>query len=360
MRASVSRRLVTGLVAGLLSLSLAPAAGAATAPYHVVVTGLQSPRGLDFGPGGILYAAEAGDADHASSVIRIRNPFSQNATVQPIASGLTSIGEEGEFLGVDGISVLGRGTNQSIYGIVGANPQATGLDGMGALLRIDDKGGVHTVANVGAFMYDWTADHSDLWEEFPDSNPYGVLAVPGHVYVTDAGANTLDEVHPDGSIDVLAYFPNTLLRDAIPTCVARGPDGSLYVGTLVLVESAFIAPMAKVYRLDPADANLADPTRTPMTEFATGLWPINGCTIANGAFYASQMFTGARGFPDVFGDARGDVVKIPLSDGSAHTFLADGSLGLVGGVAVAPDGTVFAADGTAFAPDGRIVRLTRH
>jgi len=72
------------------------------------------------------------------------------------------------------------------------------------------------------------------------------------------------------------------------------------------------------------------------------------------------MFTGARGFPDVFGDARGDVVKIPLSDGSAHTFLADGSLGLVGGVAVAPDGTVFAAVGTAFAPDGRIVRLTRH
>jgi hypothetical protein len=35
--------------------------------------------------------------------------------------------------------------------------------------------------------------------DFPDANPYGVLVVPGHTCVADAGANTLNEVMPEGS-----------------------------------------------------------------------------------------------------------------------------------------------------------------
>jgi len=51
--------------AGLLlivGLVLPAAAVAADPSYRVVVSGLHSPRGLSFGPGGILYAAESGDA----------------------------------------------------------------------------------------------------------------------------------------------------------------------------------------------------------------------------------------------------------------------------------------------------------
>jgi hypothetical protein len=322
------------------------------AGFTVVAEGLHSPRGLAFGPGAILYVAQAGDADHAGSIIEFRNSMSQHPIYRTVIDGLPTVGDEGEFIGVDGISVLGRGANQGIYAIFGLSPQATGSSDFGALLKINLDGTTDTLANVGSFDFIWTGDHASLWEEFPDANPYGVLALPGHIYVADAGANTLNEVLADGSVRVLAYFPNEIIRDAVPTCVAQGPDGALYIGTLALVDTFVFGPSAKVYRVVPSQANLTDPTATPMTLWASGLWPINGCTFGpDGNFYASQLFT------NNFDDPQGDVVKIPFSNPSTHTFLTDGALSFTGGVAVAPNGDVFVADGTAFVENGRVLRL---
>jgi hypothetical protein len=357
----IDRRMqVIVAVAVLIAAISAPAAASAGHRSFVVVTeGLHSPRGLAFGPGGILYVAQAGDATTAGSIIQIRNPASHHPTSRTIISGIPTIGDEGEFIGVDGISVTGRGRHTTIYAIMGLSPQATGNASFGSLMKVRLNGSATSVANVGSFDYQWTADHSALWREFPDANPYGVLATGGHVYVADAGANTLDEVHADGSIDVLAYFPNTALRDAIPTCIAKGPDGALYVGILAFVDSAILGPSAKVYRLDPSHANLADPTLTPMTEWATGLWPINGCAFGrDGSFYASQLWTNpSHDFGQIFADPRGDVVKIPWRSPSTHIFMTGGALSTTGGVAVGPNGSVYVSDGTAFAPNGRVVRL---
>ena len=45
--------------------------------------------------------------------------------------------------------------------------------------------------------------------------------------------------------------------------------------------------------------------------WATGLWPINGCTFgADGTFYASQLITSS-------GFSGGDVVKIPFASPAA-------------------------------------------
>jgi len=324
----------------------------------VVAEGLHSPRGLAFGPGNILYVANAGDDEHPGSLIVFRNSMSQHPTYETILSGQVTAGDEGEFLGLSGISVLGRGTNQGVYAIFGLAPQITGNDTFGSLVRVGQGGSTETLANVGAYDFQWTADHSNLWIEFPDSNPYGVLAIPGHIYVADAGANTLDEILADGSVRVLAYFPNEILRDAIPTCVAQGPDGALYVGTLALVDTFALGPSAKVYRVEPDQANLNDPTATPMTLWASGLWPVNGCTFGpDGNFYASQLFTNPNLLP-AFDDPQGDVVQIPFSDPATHNFLLGGSLSWAGGIAVAPNGDVFVADGTAFVDNGRVLRIS--
>lgn len=356
------RRATVALLAALVSTALLlPGSVAAAGPTLVtVVDGLHSPRGLAFGAGDILYAAQAGDAASAGSIIEIRNAMSQHPSPQILLGDIPTIGDEGEFIGVDGISVLGRGSNQSIYAIMGLSPQATGSDAFGALMKVSRTGSATTVANVGSSDFDWAAAHSSLWEEFPDANPYDVLALPGHTYVIDAGANTLDEVLPDGSVEVLAFFPNELIRDAVPTCVAQGPDGALYVGTLALVDSIVLGPMAKVYRVDPAQANLADPTATPMSVWASGLFPINGCAFGpDGSFYASQMFTNpAHDEGAIFGDPRGDVVRIPWGDPAQHISLTGGALSFAGGVAVAPNGAVFVADGT-FGGPGSIVRIGR-
>ncbi|HEY6244633.1 MAG TPA: ScyD/ScyE family protein [Pyrinomonadaceae bacterium] len=329
------------------------------AGVSVVVDGLHSPRGLSFGPGNILYIGEAGDEGHAGSIIQVINAMSQNPTTHTLVNSLSTVGDEGEFLGLGGISVLGRGTNADIYAIMSLSPEITGNNAFGNLFKVDSQGAVQNIANVGSYDFQWTADHSGLWEEFPDTNPYGVLAVPGHIYVADAGANTLNEVLADGSVRVLAYFPNEIIRDAIPTCVAQGPDKALYVGTLALVDTFVFGPSAKVYRVDPSQANLSDPTATPMTLWTAGLWPINGCTFgSDGTFYASQLFTNPN-INDDFDHPMGDVVKIPFADPSSHTFLTGGGLSFAGGVAVGPNGSVFVSDGTAFVPEGRVVRLNQ-
>jgi hypothetical protein len=329
-------------------------------PITEVIGGLHSPRGLAIGPGGQLFVAQTGDDQHAGSIIEILNPMSVHPNVLTLVSGLPNVGEEGEFLGVDGISIFGNGVNFGLYAIMAVDPQQTGDPAFGNLLRVDYRRQVETLVNVGSFDYEWTAEHTDLvpFGDFPDANPYGVLVVPGHIYIVDAGANTLNEVMPDGSIRILAFFPNGVFADGTPTCACQGPDGFLYIGTLALVDSFFLGPSAKVYRLDPADANLEEPWNTPMTLWASELWPINGCTFGpDGNFYASQLFTN----PDVIngGDPEGDVVKVLFNSPSNHMFLTGGALSFAGGVAVGPNNVVYVTDGTAFVPEGRIVRLSR-
>ena len=88
-----------------------------------------------------------------------------------------------------------------------------------------------------------------------------MLAVPGGVYVADASTNTLNFVKSNGHISILVYFPDNPIRDSTPTCIAKGPEGALYVGTLSFVDS-FAQPSAIVYRVDRARLTSTTSTRS--------------------------------------------------------------------------------------------------
>ena len=342
---------------------------AATAPpYTVISAGLHNPRGLTFGPAGRLYVAEAGTGgaggtthiSYDGAIHEIDQSASAHPTTRTLIGGLLSLGSpEGDVVGVDGISAHGNG---GIFAIMAESTNATGQAGAGKLLKVTAGGQAKTVADVGAADYAWSQANANLVPEFPDANPYGVLAVAGREYVVDAGSNTLDVVLANGSLQILAFFPNNSTSDATPTCVAQGPDGALYIGTLSLVESFVHGPSAKVYRLDPATLSAGSVKMVgPADEWATGLEPINGCAFGpNGALYVSELFTsisfGANG-PEPSG---GDVIKLPFASPSTHTSLTGGSLPLAGGVAVSSDGTVYAVGLTAFAPTGFVARLDNH
>ena len=75
----------------------------------------------------------------------------------------------------------------------------------------------------------------------------GVLQTSGGTFVTDAGGNSLLRVSASGRISTVAVFPERLAlappflglppgaqipMQAVPTAVAQGPDGALYVSQL--------------------------------------------------------------------------------------------------------------------------------
>jgi hypothetical protein len=341
----------------LFATAFLTSAASADDAYTVVASGLQSPRGLTAAPGGRLYVAQAGNGGNSGKVTEIRKYWTVSPATRDVVTDLVSIGGDGEFVGVDGISADSNGNVHAIMAESNSGVPELGPSLLGHLLKLNTAGAVRDVANVGDANYAWTADHVSLApRDFPDSNPYGLLVEPGKTYVTDAGANTLNVVRADGTNQILAYFPNNTIRDATPTCVAMGPDGALYIGTLALVDSIVRGPSAIVYRVDPAatDPNDLAKVLSVATPWATGLWPINGCAFApDGTFYASQLITNS-------GFSGGDVVKIPFANPASHTMLANDSLTFPAGVAVGQDGAVYVANGSAYVPSGEVVRLTNH
>jgi hypothetical protein len=374
------KRPLASLVVGVMLATTAVASASAADPsFTVVADGLHSPRGVAFGPGGRLYVAEAGlgggnptdglkpGFGMTGSITEIRGAWTASPSVRTLRSGLPSAAEEEagmvNAVGPAGISVHGNG---NINLIMSLSQEQTGLPApIGDLLKLTPSGRMRVLANVGDHNYEWSTQHQDLApHDFTpgDSNPYGVLSVARGEYVVDAGTNTLNWIGRNGKVKILAYFPNNAIADATPTCLAKGPDGALYIGTLAFVDSlgAWLDPSlpaphpaATVYRVDPkaADPSSLSTVLSLATPWATGLWPITGCAADGQAFYASAFWNG-------FGQAgpTGDVVRIPFADPTQHESLTGSTLQFPGGVAIGPDHHVYVANMSTSA-DGQVVRL---
>ena len=129
------------------------------------------------------------------------------------------------------------------------------------IARMNPAGHWGYVADLGAYE---TADDPDQIFQFPpkiDTNPYALLVEPGghSVLVVDAGANSLIRVGAAAERAAVAgrglstravFAPHpTSGDDAVPTSIATGPDGALYVGELSAFTAPVIAGNANVYRV---------------------------------------------------------------------------------------------------------------
>lgn len=389
----LTRRGVTLAGAIALAGSAVLSGGAATAQSPTltvspVVTGLSNPRGLAFDGLGGMYVAQSGlPGAPPFGVTRTGavNKYVWSGTGARLAwsTAFNSVYdyEHGpEAIGPAGLSAVGTGCTKSsqgerngcqvlmITGLSQSGINAIGgpsIPGIGHLFRLDSvTGAASDRGDIGDQEYQWANTNKNLWEEFPDANPYGVLLTGGgaaasHTFVIDAGANTVGEVNRDGSLRVIAYIPNETpiaglpTRDSTPTCAAEGPDGALYVGTLDLLRN-FGPPQgfSHVYRIDPSGH---ENILTSAHLWASGLTAVTACTFDRaGNFWATEMFKfNAAGPP-------GDLVRIPFSNPAQVEHVGGGRLPLPGGIAQGPDGAMYVTVGAAAnAPIGAVVRVSQ-
>jgi hypothetical protein len=218
----------------------------------VVVDQLDNPRQLAVGPGGTLYVAEAGSGGttctgtgeeaqcigDTAAITKIRHPWRKDARARTVVDVLPSTaGPDGSFaVGANGVSVNRRGT---VYGVVSGAPDVgtpTG-DLVGKLFKVKN-GTPRVVADITGYEQANDPDGQGV-----DSNPYSVLALRKRVLVADAAANAVLSVGHRGRISVFHVFPNittgecagqpndggTTGCDFVPTALAAGPHGTVYV-----------------------------------------------------------------------------------------------------------------------------------
>lgn len=361
---------VTGHASATTSTSGASHAPGKNATVTVIAQNLNNPRGLAWGPLGGLWVAEAGTGGTTCMPgPRGTQCFGLTGSVSRIDSGhavrvftgLVSTGapDGSGSVGVDGLSQRDDG---ALYAIMAASPQQippglppalaqAAYQQIGQLLKLNrSTGDNQAVANVGAYDWAWADAHRSINPQYPDANPYGVLALEGGVtYVVDAGANTLDRVGADGSVSIIALFPNPPVSDAVPTCVDRGPDGALYVGQLTGGGNAPGA--ASVWRVVPGQRPV---------KWQTGFTTITGCGFgSDGSFYVTEFQTAGLGAAN----PAGDVVKI-AEDGT-RTVLGNGQLFLPNGFLAGPDGSIYVSNWSVLpgksshgSPTGEVVRIS--
>lgn len=286
--------------------ALALASGAlAQSPYTVVMSGLDNPRGMAFAPNGALYVAEAGRGGDGSCVVNGPGElrcFGRSGAVSRLWRGQQSRVAEGfeshalpdgsSASGPTDVSFQGTGGAYVTMGLGGdaAFQQALGGTYSGTLLHQAASGRWRVVADVLAHEAAENPGGGAI-----DTNPFGVLAEPGGRLIVDAGANALLRVAADGTIQTLAVFPalpnptpvGPPMIEPVPTSVARGPDGALYVG--LLTGFPFVQGVASVYRVVPGQ---------PPQVHCSGFKAITDLAFAPGGdLYVVEHATGGLFFP---------------------------------------------------------------
>jgi sugar lactone lactonase YvrE len=344
--------------------------GSAAPPVvTVVASGLHNPRGLNFAPDGSLYVAEAagngtasadcgvmsdGQTRCSANTASITKIDLESAAVTRVVTHLPSL------IAPDGTANGGSGVQDVAFLGLGKGYITVGL-GLDPTLRADHFGdaGAH-YGRLGRFgpsgkfrlnedLAGYEADNNP--DGFvPDSNPYGLLALPGRVIVADAGGNDLLQVAANWEISTLAVFdriprpgPGPTSVQAVPTTVALGPDGDLYVG--VLTGGPFTVGLANVYRV-PADGG------TPEVAYSGFTNIIDIAFGPDGSLYVLEI---ARNAIPNFG-AGGRLVRID-PDGTQTDVISGPPLIAPGGVAIGKDGALYVTNMSTSATAGAVLRI---
>jgi hypothetical protein len=318
----------------------------------VVMSGLDNPRHLEFGPEGALYVAEAGRggsgpcifirgenqcAGPSGAVSRLwRGVQSRVVTGLPSYAAAPGNGATGPH----GISLHGRGNAYVTVGLGGETTPPSAFravmgQGFGRTARFRPNGAWSYEDDIAGYE---EANNPDTGPA--DSNPYGMLAGAGGRYVIDSGGNDLLRVRSNGAVSTIAVFesrPQGRTTDSVPTAVALGPDGAYYVGELT--GGPFPVGEARVYRVAGGAPTVYCGGFTAIIDIAWG---------PDGHLYVLQFATG----PGLTGPG----ILYRVDSGCTKTPVVT-DLVAPGGVTFGPDGAIYISNKSVLAGAGEVLRI---
>ena len=255
------------------------------------------------------------------------------------------------------------------------------LDGTGWAIGTDwvlyhqlEGGTIVPVLDFEAYQ---AGDHDPVDQEGdPDeTNPYGLVILPnGDALVADAAGNDLVRVTPAGDAWTVARFdvemqstrnvpgddplPPSIPAEAVPTSVAIGPDGDVFVGELK--GFPFRRHSSRIWRIDPDSEGAwcsVEGTTGGCERFANGFTAIQDIYFApNGKTYYVYELAEDGVFAFEAGFDTGDfppAVLLQITK-KKQGELANGQLSEPGGVVV-NRGVVYVTDG--MFSEGRLLQI---
>jgi hypothetical protein len=318
-------------------------------------SGLTNPRGLAFGPDGLLYMAEAGTGgdqlatgtDDCPVDFNVYSPYRggdsgrvlrvlADGTKQVVADGPPSTSDAyGGAFGPTDLAFVGG----TLYVLIEMGGCPHGLPGQNAAIRrVNTDGSTTVVADLGAwleanppfFIKDRDLATTDLE---PGGVFHSMLAVDGLLYVVETNRGFLLRVNPGtGAIERL--YDMSIDRQEHNPIVMAHRDGRFYVGTFGEDEG-------------PAELAVFDAGFGGYTQPFRALHPIVGLAWHSGLLFAVEIFPHDN--PWTTGTAK--LVSFDPTSGQ-RTVVLDGFASMPNALVRGPDGALYTANWASSATGG--------
>lgn len=344
------------LLLSLCLFALTPAARADELSPNVstFATGLIFPRGLEFGPDGNLYVAEAGtggsmqtlgqcdqvppplgpsNGGFTARISKITPGGARSTVADHLPSNTDSL--VGDAIGIADVTFIG----DTLYALSSGAGCSQGLANTNnAVLRVNSDGTTTQVGNLSAFVLSHPAAQIEPADFTPDGTFYNMLAARGDFYVIESNSGELLKVNQAGLVSRLVDFSATE-GHWVPTALAY--DGDFYVANLGVFPT-----------LDGASKILKVTPDGQVTEYAKGLTAVLSLAFdALHRLYVLETSTG-NDFPT---EGAGKIIR--LDNAGKQTEIATG-LSFPTAMTFGPDGNLYVSHRGYTPPNmGEIVKV---